>query len=742
VAVLSLVGAVAALTAPAASVASSAGVQSVAVAHAVSLVETWAQNSLPDAGGPIALSSPNIATLPGGPAVVVGDRSGRVYAFNLATGAEVWAPAGTGGVPVDSTPSVADTNGSGLDSLFVGVGNASSPSSGGYMAISPQGAEEWFTNVQNPSTDRNPVQAVQASMAVGDLEGGTDVVAGSLGEAEQALNASNGAILPGYPWFQADSDFTTPALADLYSNDQTEIVEGSDSSAGSAYGQTYQNGGHLRVLSATGNAFTGNPAGGLVCEYNTDQTVESSPAVGEFLAGGAVGIVFGTGATFSASTTDDLIAVNSHCGAAWTDKLDGVTTSSPALADVEGNGQLQVIEGTKGGTVWALNGANGATLWHTSVEGQVIGSVVTADLSGAGYQDVIVPTTGGVQILDGRSGAVVASMGAGDGFQNSPLVTDDGNGTIGITIAGYNSSNQGIVEHFEVTGSNGSGVDATGAWPMFHHDPQLTGDAGTPAPVIQVPCNAPAAAPNGYLMAASDGGVFNYGNLPFCGSTGNIVLSQPVVGVASTHDGGGYWLVASDGGLFAFGDAGYYGSMGGQHLDKPVVGMAATPDGKGYWLVASDGGIFAYGDAKFHGSMGGKPLDDPVVGITPTPDGNGYWEVASDGGLFAYGDAKFYGSMGAKHLNKPVVGMAVDDATGGYWLVASDGGIFAYNAPFYGSTGNIRLTLPVVGMEALADGLGYRFVAADGGIFAYHAVFYGSTGGDRLVKPVVGMAGF
>ena len=71
--------------------------------------------------------------------------------------------------------------------------------------------------------------------------------------------------------------------------------------------------------------------------------------------------------------------------------------------------------------------------------------------------------------------------------------------------------------------------------------------------------------------------------------------------MAPTPDGKGYWLVASDGGIFAFGDAGFYGSTGNLHLTAPIVGMAATPDGKGYWLVASDGGIFAYGDAPFSG---------------------------------------------------------------------------------------------------------------------------------------------
>ena len=85
--------------------------------------------------------------------------------------------------------------------------------------------------------------------------------------------------------------------------------------------------------------------------------------------------------------------------------------------------------------------------------------------------------------------------------------------------------------------------------------------------------------------------------------------------MAATPDGRGYWLVASDGGIFAYGDAAFHGSTGALVLNQPVVGMAATPDGGGYWLVASDGGIFAFGDAAFHGSAGDLTLNQPVVGM-------------------------------------------------------------------------------------------------------------------------------
>ena len=151
----------------------------------------------------------------------------------------------------------------------------------------------------------------------------------------------------------------------------------------------------------------------------------------------------------------------------------------------------------------------------------------------------------------------------------------------------------------------------------------------------------------GYWLNATDGGVFSFGNAQFHGSTGGMVLNQPVVGMATTHDAGGYWEVATDGGVFSFGDAQFHGSTGSIRLNKPMVGMAVTPGGGGYWLVASDGGIFAYGDAGFFGSTGSLMLNKPVIGMVPTHDGLGYWLIASDGGVFAYGDAGFHGSLGA-----------------------------------------------------------------------------------------------
>ncbi len=712
--------------------------------------ETWSTGALPDDGQPIALSSPTVANLDGQSSVVVGDRRGFVYGYHLGstspsgTSVAGWPTTNESG-PIDSPASVSPV-GFGLSSVLIGSGNDADPTTGGYQAFGPSGGQLWHTGVVNPPTDTAPATGVQAGLTVGTLQfGGTDTVAGSLGQVSYALNAGTGGPLAGWPFFNSDSTHSTAALADLYGTGQNQIIVGGDQSAGEGQGQTYSNGGHLRILTSSGNQ---------LCRADTNQVVDSSPAVGGFLSGGATGIVVGTGSFFpGASDSDTVRAYNTLCQLVWSTSVDGSTFSSPALSDVLGNGSLQVVEGTDQGTggsgsVWVLNAATGQTMWRAANIGRIIGSVVTADLSGNGYDDVIAPTIAGTRIFDGRSGTEIADLSPALGLQNAPLVTDDPNGSIGITLAGYTASASspngvGEIDHYEIGGSNGAEAISGAAWPMFHHDPRLTGNAGGTTPIGSIPrCDVPSSVYSGYDLVAADGGIFTYGQMPFCGSTGGMRLNAPVVAMAMAPAVGGYWEVAADGGIFTFGGAHFYGSMGGRPLNQPIVGMAATPDGRGYWEVAADGGIFAFGDAAFFGSMGGTRLNQPVVGMSSSTDGHGYRLVASDGGIFAFGDAPFEGSMGGIRLNRPVVGTANDTNSGGYWEVASDGGVFSFGgAPFYGSTGAITLNAPVTGMAVSDNGSGYRFVASDGGVFSYNVPFYGSMGGLPLNQPMVGMAG-
>jgi hypothetical protein len=101
-------------------------------------------------------------------------------------------------------------------------------------------------------------------------------------------------------------------------------------------------------------------------------------------------------------------------------------------------------------------------------------------------------------------------------------------------------------------------------------------------------------------------------------------LNAPIVGIAAAASGQGYVLAASDGGAFNYGTQHFFGSVpgslaAGQKLNAPIVGIAVTHSGNGYWFVGSDGGVFNYGDAPFLGSIytaiGNHPLNGPIVGI-------------------------------------------------------------------------------------------------------------------------------
>ncbi|HXW79279.1 MAG TPA: hypothetical protein VEJ84_07250, partial [Acidimicrobiales bacterium] len=699
-----------------------------------------------------------VAVLGGERTVVVGDRAGYLYAFSLANGGVVpgW-PASTGGTPIDSTPSVAPLDRrSPDDTIFVGVGDAATPHRGGYEAFDPDGRRRWYVRVKNPATDlaAKKTSAVRASLAVGDLQGTTDVVAPSVGQEEYAINAATGRVLRGFPWFTSDSGFTTPALADLYGNGRTEIVEGGSQTAGLANWVQYSQGGHLRVIAATGTAGTGSPTGGLICEYNANQVVESSPAVGPFLGGGSLGIAVGTGTYFrGAPETDKLLAFGTHCNLEWQASLDGSTSSSPALATVAGNGTFAVLEGTDnghgGGSVYALAGSTGRVLWRHGVSGEVIGGVVTADV-GRGDQLIVAPTTDGAQILDGRNGHLVATLARGIGLQNSPLITDDPNGFIGITVAGYDAHDQGVIEHFELSGLSGSHVDAYGAWPMFHHDPQLTGDAMPPGAAAltahslarppKARCAVARGRPNGYYEVDSKGDVFAFGNVASCGSLAGRQRALPIVGMAAARNGGGYWLVNSAGEVFTFGDAGFYGPRTDLFAKSPIAGMAVTPDGRGYWLVAQNGQVYAFGDAEFHGPRKRLVLPAPIAAMASTGDGRGYWLVASDGAILTFGDAVAHSSVVDVRPHS-IIGIATDTATGGYWLVSAGGVVFAFDAPTYGSIAGYGIADAMTGIQALPGGSGYRLVDTGGELFCYGlATDLGTASATGPTHPVVAIA--
>ncbi len=645
--------------------------------------------------GAIVQSSPAPVVLPGGSlGIVVGSHDGKVYTLNSADGTDAPGWPQQTVAAIDSSPAVASTDGSGAPQIYIGSGIATAVQSGGFYSFDTTGHTRFHINAADAA---GPSLSFSATPVIGDINRHNvpDISVGSLGQHIYSVTP-NGAANPGWPYQALDSTFSSGALADVNGDGQTDLVVGGDSNPGPQ--GTHPRGGLVRAL---------NGSGSVIWEYRIDEQMISSPSIGDIDGDGHPDIVFGSGNYWannggsSYSTKLSAINIDGTPKPGWPKTIDGLAMASPTLADVNGDGHLDVVMGawnTDGhsGSVYAWDGRTGGEIWahHNVGSGTVIGQIVTADFNGDGAQDLLVPTSNGADALDGRTGQQLFGVETGLSLQNSPLIVDlAGKGQLSIIVAGENASHQGVIARYDVPATDKASFGALG-WPMFRKDARRTGSWTNP-PLTQSACSRP----GGYWMAASDGGIFNYCDAGFFGSTGSMHLNQPIVGMAPTPDGDGYWLVARDGGIFDFGDARFFGSTGSIHLNQPVVGMAPTPDGGGYWLVARDGGIFNFGDAPLLGSTGSIHLNQPVVGMAPTPSGQGYWLVASDGGIFNFGDAPLLGSTGSIHLNQPIVGMARTPSGGGYWLVASDGGIFNFgDGGFFGSTGSIHLNQPIVAM--------------------------------------------
>jgi hypothetical protein len=412
------------------------------------------------------------------------------------------------------------------------------------------------------------------------------------------------------------------------------------------------------------------------------------------------------------------------------DTVQGSITASGALG-------VLVHDSTIGTNVVETGGGGGVSCTNSGIFAS-FGSPPYSD-----YEDV---TIGGNLRVSGLqtcwTGALRDTIGGSLTFANNTFADPDSSELHTNQIAGnlLCSGNSPVVQYGDSTGTvNTVGGFATGECAFGVTQPKPAPN-GTPTLI-----SMPNPSPQGYWMAAADGGVFSFG-VHFFGSQSGTAGLQPIVGMAAVPGGqGGYNLAETSGGVFGDGpQAGDCTGVKGVSLNKPVVGIAAAPGGNGCWLAAADGGVFAFGsNAPFMGSAGALKLNKPVVGIGALPNNDGYDLVASDGGIFTYGPgAKFYGSMGGKPLNQPIVGVAVDPSTGGYWEVASDGGVFSFNAPFLGSMGGKPLNKPIVGIAAAPTGNGYYLVASDGGVFAFGtgAHFQGSTGALKLVQPVVGMS--
>ena len=73
-----------------------------------------------------------------------------------------------------------------------------------------------------------------------------------------------------------------------------------------------------------------------------------------------------------------------------------------------------------------------------------------------------------------------------------------------------------------------------------------------------------------WWQARKDGKNYGFGGGPNFGGT-----VPSATAFATRHDGNGYLVVASDGGVFVFSNRRFLGSLGGKKLSAPIIGIKA-----------------------------------------------------------------------------------------------------------------------------------------------------------------------
>ncbi len=475
-------------------------------------------------------SSPTMADLTGDgvPEVLIGTTSfnGATSSYNRPSmlvamrgdGSLLWAR--DLGAPINSSPAVGDINQDGQPEVVVGVGADvfDMQRQGGVVALDRSGNQLWRFNTQDFYPRDGFSEGVYGSPTLCDVDGNgsLEIAFGSWDQRIYLLdnqgrslwnNLPAGATGPGF--LNADSVWSTAACADLNRDGKWEIVIGADITGGGILpdGTVTQNGGFLYVFDRFGN---------ILVRRFLPEAIYSSPAVADLDRDGTLEIVTGTGwywwyvggrrstsavyvfeteKVFSTLRYDDPGKLPDSPG--WPQRTELPGFSSPALVDMDGNLDLEIVIGTGDPLVPndGINGAGSVYAWHHT--GQVVSgwpiypknmygddtaifsSPTAADIDGDGRMEILFSMIWDIQVYeaDGRFQERLPTLWT---VWASPAIGDaDGDGSPEVWIGGSKADgdpSKGYLWSFEQTISR----EGVSDWTQFHRDSYHTGTLGSP----------------------------------------------------------------------------------------------------------------------------------------------------------------------------------------------------------------------------------------------------------------------
>lgn len=499
------------------------------------------------AGNEFVRGSPTIADIDGnttnGQEVIIGGIDGQLYAFR-ANGSLLWGPVQVPATTctsadglIQTAPAVGRIFGSGdVPYVVVGYGTIIVDGCDGGVAVfnGVTGALAWrFSTVEWERQRGDPVESnhgVVSSPGLADTDGDGRMEIGFAGINRYIylLNA-DGSVR----WYydSADSVRASPSFVNIDNDTALEMIVGADISGNDAL-QT-PNGGFVYAFDTQTRPevripfyapISGIPTDGIVVwrtQFN-DQAIYSSPAIADVLSTNPGNeIIVGSSCFFPVGSNEKLgkwvKILDARTGAELqTLNADDCVQSSPALGDLDDDGQLEIVAVTRGqpgtsGTdfsrVQAWDPTNPTPIWTATPldansgvndpSGGDLQSPVIADLDGNGSLEVAVTNFWSVHVLNGRTGEPLTCQGAGctqpalfawKTLKATPAIGDiDADGDLDLVTAGGNiftadrfGANRGVVYAWtdfagRLNSPTGTQPAYSAPWPQFQKNPENNG---------------------------------------------------------------------------------------------------------------------------------------------------------------------------------------------------------------------------------------------------------------------------
>lgn len=434
----------------------------------------------PTSGTNEAFSTPAVGDVSGDrvPEIVVAGNDGTVVAYR-SDGSTRWS-SHVANAAILASPVLADVGGDGIRDVVVGAMD------GSVVWLDGPTGRIVHRYLDTPSLACLPgvyckPRGFFATPAVADLDGdgAPEIVAASWDHQLYAWHRSGSTY---FRRFLVDTLWSSPVVADIDNNGSKEIVLGGDRYPDA----THPQGGYLWVLRNNGTDYPGYP------KLLPGQTIWSSPALADLNGDHHLDITVGTGTNFPDPAGHVVYAFTAATGRAlpgWPVSTPGRVVSSPAVADLDGDGRADVVVGTEGGYVEAFSGT-GRRMWAvcdaiSSASCQpgyaTHGGATIADIDHDGRLDVVSALDKHIRVYRASDGALERQYLLGsDSFAgpSSATIAEVG----GKTWIVQNT----IMERSGVAGRNSGDLSRTwvfttdtplGAapWPTFHRDAARTG---------------------------------------------------------------------------------------------------------------------------------------------------------------------------------------------------------------------------------------------------------------------------